>query len=373
MEQVQLVIEVNGAALDGLYQDLVQLEVEVGDDLMGSFRLELTLRLAHDGSWRYLDQDSFALWMPITIRAGFNGATEELLRGYITHLKPNFETDLTHCTLEVWGLNRSVELDRVEQLKAWPNQRDSDIATTILRDYGLTPQVESTGVTHAEEISTVMQRESDWQFLQRLARRNGYELYVAGDEAYFGPPRLNAPPQPTLAAHFGDQTNLKTVRVCADALAPTAVKIFQVDRLTKEVLGSTVEHSSQKQFGKQGAATLPTGTITPAEMTVQSTMTTGIVEMQTLAQAIYHQAEWFVTVEGEIDAVQYGHLLAPYQPVLIKGIGASFSGLYYTTHVVHTFAPKTYHQRFRAKRSGLGLTGEENFAGGGGGLLGALL
>jgi phage protein D len=371
MEREHFVIELDGEVNEELYQDLIRLEVELDDELMGMFRMQISLRLAQDGSWTYID-DLFTVWTPVTISAGFNGEGDELLRGYITHLKPYFDVDPARCTLEVWGIDRCVVMDRVEQLKDWPSKKDSDIAAEIFSSYGFRPNVEDTAVIHDEEVSTIIQRETDWQFLKRLARRNGYEVYVEGDNAYFRPPNLEGPPQPTLAAHFGAETNLKSISLDVDALLPANVTMVQIDRLTKEILDAAADSSQQKALGSLTADRLPSADIEPAQIMVRENVTTGSVEMQALTQALYHNGERFVTVEGEIDANQYGHVLLPRRTVLVKGLGETYSGAYYATHVIHIFTAEGYSQRFRAKRTGLGVTGDEDF-GNGGGLLGGLL
>ena len=83
--------------------------------------------------------------------------------------------------------------------------------------------------------------------------------------------------------------------------------------------------------------------------------------MDTLCQELYHQAEWFLNAEGEIDGNHYAHVLKPHRTVTIKGIGEAYSGVYYVTHVTHTFRPTGYTQFFRAKRNALMPTGAENF------------
>ena len=84
--------------------------------------------------------------------------------------------------------------------------------------------------------------------------------------------------------------------------------------------------------------------------------------MAALCQGLFHEAEWFVTAEGEIAGNQYGHVLKPRGTVTIKGVGETYSGIYYVTHVTHTFTSSGYTQSFRAKRNALMPTGTENFA-----------
>jgi hypothetical protein len=84
--------------------------------------------------------------------------------------------------------------------------------------------------------------------------------------------------------------------------------------------------------------------------------------MAALCQGLVDEGAWFVTVEGEIAGNQYGHILRPRGTVTIKGVGATYSGVYYVTHVTHTWTPGGYTQFFRAKRNALMPTGTENFA-----------
>ena len=73
------------------------------------------------------------------------------------------------------------------------------------------------------KMSTIIQRETDMQFLKRLALRNGFECYVEGDTGFFAPPAAIGDPQPVLAVHFGDETNVNRFRLEVNALTPTNV------------------------------------------------------------------------------------------------------------------------------------------------------
>ncbi len=288
--------------------------------------------------------------------------------GYITHVKPYFDPDPTQCHLEIWGMDGSVLMDREEKLKAWPNKKDSDIAAEIFRLYGFSPQVKDTQVIHDEAVSTIIQRETDMQFLKRLALRNGFECYVEGDTGYFGPPQVDTPPQPVLAVHFGNETSVERFSIDIDALTPAGVTMFQIDRLNKEVLEATVQGGEQKALGKTDALGLLATGMDPGQVFLGKNAATGNPEMTALCQGLYHQAAWFVTGEGEVVANKYGHVLRPRRTVTIKGLGETHSGEYYVTHVTHAFTREGYTQAFRVKRNGLYLTGSEVFSGSGGSL-----
>lgn len=373
MEHERFKIEIEGEEAGDLYPDLISLEVELDDELAGMFRLRLAIPQEADGTWRYLDDERLAAWKEVAISAGFASGSEELMLGYMTHVRPSFDPDPSQCTLEIWGLDGSILLDREEKLKDWPNKSDSDIASEIFNRYGLTPEVENTEVVHDEAISTVIQRETDMQFLKRLALRNGFDCYVAGTTGYFRPPAVDAEPQPLLALHFGEETNVNRFSLEVNALLPVNVTMFQVDRLNKEILEVTADTSRQTPLGDRVANDLLGIGKNPGQVYMSMNVATGNPEMIALSQGVFHQAEWFVSGEGEIAAAQYGHVLRPRGTVTIKGIGETHSGLYYVSHVTHVLTPDGYTQSFRVKRNGLKPTRSTNFVGGNGGLLGGLL
>ncbi len=341
--------------------EIVSIEVELDTELAGMFRLHLAIRQQRDGAWIYLDDERFGIWKPITIKAGFkDGDMEDLISGYITHVRPDFDPDLSRCTLEIWGMDGTVMMDREEKLHAWPNETDSSIAAQIFRLYGFASVVEDTQVVHDAAVSTIIQRETDIQFLKRLALRNGFECYVEGTTGFFLKPQVDAPPQPVLAVHFGAETNVNRLTFEVNALTPTQVTMLQVDRTSKEVLEATATGSQHTALGATGS-TPPTG-IPQGLVYVSRTAATDLPEMAALCQGLVDEGAWFVTAEGEIAGNQYGHILRPRGTVTIKGVGATYSGVYYVTHVTHTWTPSGYTQFFRAKRNALMPTGTEDFA-----------
>ena len=359
----RLKLETVDGEIDVPKTDLVSLEVELDSELASMFRLRLAIRQQRNGSWTYLDEEQFLPWMPMRITGGFDNGAEELLSGYITHVKPDFPRNAAQCSLEIWGMDNSVLLDREERLYAWPNETDGTIAATIFGRHGLSPEVTNTQTRHNDTISTIIQRETDMQFLKRLALRNGFECYVEGRTGFFRRPQVNADPQPVLAVHFGQDTNVNRFSLEVNALTPTNVTMFQVDRTNKEILEGIASAGQQKALGAiRAESALPAG-MTPGRVYVSMNAATSAAEMNTLCQELFHQAEWFVTAEGEIDGKRYNHVLKPHGTVTIKGVGATYSGVYYVTHVTHTFMPKGYTQFFRAKRNALMLTGAEDFTG----------
>ena len=260
-------------------------------------------------------------------------------------------------------MDATVLMDRIEVLKAWPNMKDSDIAAQLFTNAGLTPKVTDTTVVHDENVSTIVQRETDIRLLKRLALRNGFECFVDGSTGLFQPPVIDSSAQPVLAVHAGDQTNVDRFRLEVNALTPANVTMFEIDHGTGEVLTATAQSGHQPALGaSRSADSLPAG-IAPGQLFIGQTVATGAPEMATLCQTLFDQGEWFVTGEGEVAANQYGSILMPRRTVIINGVGETHSGAYYVTHVTHRFTEDGYTQLFRVKRNALVSSGP-----GGGGL-----
>ncbi|MCX5001190.1 contractile injection system protein, VgrG/Pvc8 family [Streptomyces sp. NBC_00638] len=372
MKHDHLRIEVNGSEVEELYADLVSLEVELDSELAGMFRIDLALLLGTDGTWPYLDDERFALWHRVVVTAGLEDDPTQLISGYITHLRPHLGSRLDQCRLEIWGMDASVLMDRVDRLKDWPNKKDSDIAAEVFETYGLTPEVTHTEVVHDELVSTIVQRETDIQLLRRLALRNGFECFVDGDRGCFRPPPTDGRTQPVLAVHFGDETNLDHLRLQANALTPVDVVMTQLDHMSGEVLQAGSESGRRPVLGAEPAASLKVPQDEVGLLCVSRAVTTGAEEMSALCQGLHDRGEWFVTAEGDVAANEYGTVLMPRATVLIKGAGEAYSGAYYVTHVTHRFTADGYTQGFRAQRNALRPKGDEDFSGEDDGLLAAL-
>jgi phage protein D len=361
VQREQVVIEIDGQEAADLYDDLVRVEVELDEELAGLFVLELALHLQPDGAWSHIDDDRLTPWRKVTIHAGFEDGTEPLMTGYLTHAHATFEDDLARCRLELWGMDGTALMDREERLRAWPDQKDSDIAAAILASYGFSAEVEDTAVVHDARTSTIVQRETDMQFLRRLALRNGFECFVEGNTGHFRAPPVDADPQPVLAVHFGAKTNVDWFTVQVNALAEAGIGMFQLHRTEKEMLSSLVESSLQPALGASQASDLLPPGLAPARSFVGMNVATGANEMEALCQGLFHRGMWFVTGEGLVAGNRYGSVLRPRRPVTIKGIGETHSGVYWVTHVTHSISRDGYAQRFKVKRNALLPTGNEQF------------
>ncbi|MCP5048740.1 MAG: phage late control D family protein [bacterium] len=363
MENENFKIEFDGVEDLELYNDLLGLEVEIDESFASMARLKLPLKQLDEG-WSYLDDERFRPWKKVSVKAGFDSEIM-LFSGYITHVRPLFEPDVTQCRIEVWAMDERIRLDRAEKLKAWENKKDSDIAKAILAESGFTGpkgKVEKTTIVHDVKVSTIIQRETDLQFLNRLAMRNGFEFYVDGETAFFREPVLDGEAQPVLALQFGMETNLGYFEIEVNALTAAETHMSGVDRMGKKLIKSEAAKSTKKALGKSGPETFTAAGVPESKAFIGMNPVSGQPEMEALCKSVFQRGQWFVTAKGKIEANRYGHVLKTRETVTIKGIGDTYSGDWYVTHVTHSFTPgKGYIQQFKVKRNGLMLLGSEDF------------
>jgi len=350
-------------ALD-LFDDLLELEVEEDHRLAAAFRIRVTSTRGSDGLWRYLDDERVKLWNKLAVSVTADDEEQELVSGYVTHMRANISAAEEGSWVEMLGMDVTCLMALEEKVKDWPGKSDSDIAREVFGEYGLGAEVEETGVMREEAVNTTMQRETDIRFLKRLARRNGFDCFVREGKGYFRKPVLTDPPHPTLAAHFGEETTLTAFEAKADALRPTRVESHQLDVIAKELQAAAVEASAFRPLGRDVALSLSPPEGVEARLLVRHAVGTTVAEMENLSAALLEEAGWFVEGVGEVDTSVYGAVLRARGLVPVKGVGEAFSGLYYLTSVRHVFGGDRYVQHFRGRRNALAPTGPADFAGG---------
>jgi phage protein D len=359
-------LSIGGAPIgEELAAAIQQVEVEDHAELAGILRLKVGVGVRPDGSgWTILDDATFARLTPIKLSAmaGSSGS-QTLIDGFVIETAVNFGAEPGASILTVVAMDGSVLMNLEEKVRRWPATADGDIAATIFGDYGLETRVTATAQAHGEEQQVTMQRGTDIQFLQYLARRNGYECYVEADAqsgkntGHFHPPETQQEPLGVLSINLGEATNVDTFQLRHDLLRPVHAK----------VTGLEIESASEQAIAAESAS-LPllgsTATVPGDKPRTVLMAQTGLGyggDWQTLAQAVVDRSSWSVTAEGELNTATFGAILRAKRTVNVRGIGRTFSGSYYVQRVLHTFSADGHKQRFTLRRNATGLSGRETF------------
>ncbi|WAS94832.1 phage late control D family protein [Nannocystis punicea] len=353
------VIRVDGREIESLYEDMIALEVCEREAEPSTFALKLGIFCRPDSTWTHLDDGegpatALRLWQRVTVEAGFEGRSEILIDGYIAGLQPEFGTNQSKSSLLVWGHDVSYSMQQEEKVVAWEDRKFSDVAAEIFESYGLEHEVEDSRVVHALDDNLLMQRGTDWDFLNRLAAQLGYELFVRGAKGYFRKPKLATTPQRDIAIGLGYAT-ANAIRFKPKIVGdrPSRVRIARIDPIAKTFESLEVAVSPQQQLGREGVDDQRAGRSAAGRSTTiaQPIAFGSEQEMESFAEGVRRHHDWIVQAEGELDGKLYGAALRARAIVPIRGAGRQFSGDYYVTKVVHRFTLEEYRQRFWVQRN----------------------
>ncbi|TCP24036.1 Rhs element Vgr protein [Tenacibaculum skagerrakense] len=109
----------------------------------------------------------------IEITAGYHSDEETIFKGIV--IKHNLRIRANSAQLIIECKDEAVKMTVGRKSKYFYESSDSDIFEEIIREYGLSSDVESTNHTHAE---LVQYNASDWDFLVSRAQANGKLCFV---------------------------------------------------------------------------------------------------------------------------------------------------------------------------------------------------
>jgi hypothetical protein len=371
MPAPRLNVLVAGSPLEPLVlAQLVRAEVRESDCDPSVLALRFRLVQRADGEFGPLDDDLFEPGVPLSFDVEPpGGLTQRLFEGLTTHIRPHFETIQSNAYVEVLAMDAAVTLDAEERVAAWPSMKDSDVVSEVLSGYQISAEVEDTPVLYDEDRQLLMQRATDWRFLQYLARRNGARFYLEYDDArdqvvaHFAVPDLAAPPQPDVVLlqegsclTWADVQLVATgpVTLSAAALDPIAKQIVRGDGTAAlDLLGDDDTAAAVEAGLKDAGATASVAFVRdpfPLDEAIGAETT-----------AATDQARLVIELRAELDPALYRGLIRPRRPVLVRGIGRRFSGVYYVQSVRTTLEGSTLMQSFVALRNATGQTGQESF------------
>jgi hypothetical protein len=313
-------------------------------------------RRKEDGNWMAADSDLFGRWQPIRIEADFVSHKEEIFRGYIIKVQPNFPGGGGNATLELQLQDDSALLDREHIRQVWGQgepMSDKSILGALTSPHGFAVAGDSGDGQKSRSLS---QDTTPIKFLLERAKANGYELIFSEGEIYFGPPRLEGEVQATILVYAGKSTNCLSFTVADEAQKPDKVQ-FEIAPATEGATPETETLSPDLPTLGASAAADEGGTLTaPSVWRMSREGDEALEETRARAQALANDNSFKLKANGELDGSIYGHVLKVGKPVTVDGTGARYGGLYYVHTVNHVFSPDGYRQVFELIRNGTGET-----------------
>lgn len=363
-------IELGGNRLDAqVLARMTRLEIRETDRDPTMAIVRFGLAQLPSGEMFPLDDDVFAPAARIAVDiAPPGGRATRLLDGFVTHVRPHFESVEANCYLEVVAMDAGALMAIGDHAEAYPDATDSEAVSRVLSRYSLRGAVTSTNARHDKDVQLLVQRESDWSFIQRLARRNGFRCYLEHDATtsevvvHFAPIDARAPQADLTILRAG--SNLKwidiqhpfatPVRGRATALEPIAKRLIQAagTRITDPLGEDPAATATDRGLGAAGATARERWARDPQPSSASIT---------TEANALTDALELCIEARGELDSALYRGLLRARRTVLVKGVGRRLAGAWYVSSVRTTLDTGALAQTFVLQRNALAPSGGERF------------
>lgn len=297
-----------------------------------------TIRM-HDHHFRWLDSEKFEEGVRVEVLGGMGkNDLKPLFDGEIVGL----EMDLAAhgvSTLVVRCFDRSHRLHRGRQARTFVQVKDSDIVKKVGQELGFNVIAEETGQVH----DWVLQNnQTNWEFLNDRAARNGFRLYVQGHKDLRFE-KVKNKGAGVVKLEWG--TDLKSFRPRTSASGQVSEVIVKGwdPKSKQKIEAKATKPSGIPKVGRAGhGGDIAKKAFGEAKMVVVDRPVHSNAEAQALAQSICDEmAGAFLEADGLCEA---NPSLKPGMSVEIKNIGNRFSGEYLVTSTIHTYTPAEGYQ-----------------------------
>lgn len=376
MRDVRYQIAVGGRADAELGELAAEIEVQQSIDGPTTFRVRFGLEICGQDV-ELVDDPRLVPGTPdpeLTLLAFLDDAPHVLAHGIITERQVSLAEGGSGSWLEVRGTDRRAVMNREERNEAHQGTA-AEIAEGILQSYGFEVDTAPTSVRYEEDQHTLNQTETDLEFLEKLAGRNGVRLWLEWDAEGAGdrlrivetacfkpsPPRPRDNPlglslpirlapeaRPTLRMNAGDGcSNLKSFELGSNAEAPNQTGVIErVDAEEGGVQESEVSEPSDEPLG---------GDPPPGAPRSRRVVTAGSVEEARVRNAAaIDDAAWSITATAESSAHALGFVPVPHRIVEVAGGGRSISGEYFVKAVTHAIDPSNHGLKLELLRNRMG-------------------
>jgi phage protein D/phage baseplate assembly protein gpV len=336
----QIAIKVNGADLSpNILNGLVEVEVESTLYLPSMF----TMRI-HDDSLELINSQSFTLGASVEIlMSDSNGTLKTVMKGEITAVEPDFGDNFL-ATIVVRGYDRTHRLNRGSKARVFVQSKDSDIASKIAQENGLTA---TTDVTTQVYEHVYQDHQTDFDFLQDRARRNGFEVLVDDKKLYFRKPKGS---RGEIALEWGQTLRSFRPRMSASGQVNEVTVRGWDPKQKKEIIGQATSSDLSPQIGegKWGGQAAQSAFSDAKKVEIRRPVYSQS-EADKIAQSILDEINAsFVEAEG----VAFGNPdMMSGQKVNLTKLGTRFSGKYMVTSVRHVYTLSGYDTYFSVEGS----------------------
>ena len=334
--------------IDLLSEDVEVLSTTVDNTLEGADRFSFVVNNAFNIKERRLAwvDDLLAIGNRVEIKMGYLDKLELMLLGLITDVKIDYPSSgLPQITVS--GYDYSYRMMNGRKSEALDKKKDSQVVPSIADLYGL--KVGGLDDSKLELPRVEKSQESDFQFLTRLARYNGYEFYVFKNILFFKKPANEASPSVTLEwgkglVSFSPEVNLSNQY--------KKVEVHGWDNKAKKPIVGTATIKDlpvRDKKRKSGGELLRPVTGKREAVYRERRPVFSQQEAKIKAIGIFKKlAEGLVKGRGE--SIGIPEIFID-QNIELKGLGDQFDRVYYIESSQHSFTTSGYQTTFNVKET----------------------
>ncbi len=339
---------INGSPVSAaVLRDVGDVVVDDSVEWPSMFSFAMFISDADDQNLPWVDnKDLFSVGNAVEIKMGWAGAGNltSLIAGEITALEPEFVTSGLPV-LKVRGYDRRHRLQRGRKTRTFLQKKDSDIASQIGGEAGLSVQATDSSTS----LDYVLQaNQTDWEFLCERARLIRYEVVVRDKTLFFRP--VGNDQSEILSLDWRDDLIEFYPRLSIAGQA-TEVKVQSWSvKDKKAVLGDSKAGDEISTMGGQSSgAAIAKSAFGDAIDVVSDQPVGALAEADQLAKARFNDLILgLITGEG---LCQGNPELRAGKVIKIGGIGQRFGGSYYVTSAIHRLSPNGYSTEFTVRRN----------------------
>ncbi|MBE2184514.1 MAG: VgrG-related protein [Anaerolineae bacterium] len=340
--------KVNGAVVSPeLVKDIISIEVDLSVDIPDMAILRLSDSALNDTP--HLTTIVGWLGKPLEITfSPFNQAQisrplppEPVFKGEVVGVEPGFEEN-GEVTILVRAYDKRHRLNRETKTRAFLQVTASDIITKLAQENGLTAQVTATTVQYQ---SMLQRNQTDLEFINHLARLNGFEVRINDQQLIIKPPANTT----SVDVTWGDDLRSFYPRLSlAGQVNEVKVKAWDLKQ-NQPIVGAASTSSAQPTigFGKSGGVAAQSAFAAAKVFEVQLPMENQS-EATKVATAILNSINMdFIEAEG----TAFGNpKLKPGAAANVKQVGTTFNGKYIITSATHIYTSDAdYQTHFRVE------------------------
>ena len=332
----QFYIKVEGQKVsEEIMIDLDSIEVDQSLILPDMFSIHL-----RDPDFKWMGGNTFDLGKEVEISAAPKvGEKGKLFKGEITAIEPEF-VEGGGATVLIRGYDKSHRLHRVKRTAGYTQMSDSDIVSKIVADSGcgLRADVESTSPVHEH---VIQYNQTDMEFIQDRARRNGYFVYVDDNKLIFRSKPATSGSEPVLT--YGNNLRDLQVRLtAAEQIAEAQVRWWNISQQKADDIKEG-DPSILPGIGHGGKKAKQAFRWESLEPVIKRPVYTRNEAQAIAKSAINEKCNAFFQAEGTCDGNPQVRAGAK---VKLDAIGKKFSGSYYVTHTIHRYDDYGYTTKF---------------------------